>query len=131
MTDTIRQKLLKYIQKSYDDTQYDKGPITWIWRISFFLSFLFPMYLLSTDQVELLGKILIFVSPIGLYCWHAIDSRKKYKLSILRYEVYGFISVNFAIFAISTMMCLMAVADKMEMDQKIKANCILKEINHD
>ena len=123
MTDTIKQKLLKYIQKSYDDTQYDKGPITWIWRISFFLSFLLPMYLLSTDQIDLLCKILFLVSPTGLYCGYVVNSRKQHKISILRSEVYGFICVNYVIFSISTMMSLMAIADEREMEHKIKANC--------
>lgn len=81
------------------------------------------MYLLSTDQIDLLGIILFCVSPIGLYCWDVIDSRKKHKVSIFWNEVCGFITVNFVIFFISTMISLLAVADKMEMEHKIKANC--------
>lgn len=123
---TIKQKLLNYVQKNYDDLQYDRGLFYWLMILSGFLSFALPVYLFATDQADLLGIIFLCVSPIGLFFWDLTETKQK--ISFFWREVSTFFAFNFVIFFISTALAVMAMADKIEMEEKIKAT---KETNHD
>ncbi len=120
------QKLLNYVQKNYDDLQYDRGLFHWLMILSGFLSFALPVYLFATDQANLLGIIFLCVSPIGLFFWDLTETKQK--ISFFWREVSTFFAFNFTIFFISTAISVMAMADKIEMEEKIKAT---KETNHD
>jgi hypothetical protein len=94
--------------------------------LSGFLSFALPVYLFATDQANLLGIIFLCVSPIGLFFWDLTETKQK--ISFFWREVSTFFAFNFTIFFISTAISVMAMADKIEMEEKIKAT---KETNHD
>jgi Zn-dependent protease with chaperone function len=119
------QKLLNYVQKNYDDLQYDKGLFHWLIKLSGFLSFALPVYLFATDQANLLAIIFLCVSPIGLFFGYLTETKQK---SLFWREVSTFFAFNFMIFFISTAIAVMAMADKIEMEEKIKTT---KETNHD
>jgi hypothetical protein len=123
---TIKQKLLNYVQKNYDDLQYDRGLFHWLMILSGFLSFALPVYLFATDQANLLAIIFLCVGPIGLFFGYLTETKQK--ISFFWKEVSTFFAFNFMIFFISTMIAMMAMADKIEMEEKIKAT---KETNHD
>jgi hypothetical protein len=120
------QKLLNYVQKNYDDLQYDRGLFHWLTILSGFLSFALPVYLFVTDQANLLAIIIFCVGPIGLFFGYLTETKQK--ISFFWKEVSTFFAFNFMIFFISTMIVMMAMADKIEMEEKIKAT---KETNYD
>jgi len=120
------QKLLNYVQKNYDDLQYDRGLFHWLMILSGFLSFALPVYLFATDQANLLAIIFLCVGPIGLFFWDLTETKQK--ISFFWREVSTFFAFNFMIFFISTAIATMAMADKIEMEEKIKAT---KETYHD
>jgi len=75
--------------------------------ISLFLSAAFPIYLLVTEQINLLSILFIGLSiPILPYCLWADDN--KYKISNFHKELSTFVFINFVVFSIFTMIAIFA-----------------------
>jgi hypothetical protein len=88
---TIKQKLLNYVQKNYDDLQYDRGLFHWLMILFGFLSFALPVYLFATDQTNLLAIIFLCVSPIGLFFWDLTETKQKISFFGGKYLLFLFL----------------------------------------